>query len=367
MAIKSGAFDLYVQERQLPKKSNERSARKTHFFDNVIGNDIGSQMVHNRFTDSEQKLSVASGEPHHKESLEEVNNGSQTVHERFTSEGQKLLSGYESNCKPVDLDSKNGSQSVHNRFTDGGQESSVASDEPRHNESLEEVNNGSRTVHERFTSEERKLLSGYEYNCKPVDLDSKNGSQMVHNRFTDGRQESSVASDELRHNESLEEVNHGSQTVHNRFTDGERKSSVASDEPHQKKFLEEVNNGSQTVHNNFIDKNVVISYEKQEPSLPEIKFSRLIGNQRDVVLAIYKNIQMNELHTTKELTLDEISLLSNVNKKSLKNTLFRLVSAGFIRRSDQKIGRGGWVKYELNSDLKDEIKNIGIFSMVKKK
>ena len=76
---------------------------------------------------------------------------------------------------------------------------------------------------------------------------------------------------------------------------------------------------------------------------------------------------MNDLLTTKELTLDEISILSGVNKKSLKNTLFRLISAGFIARSDQKIGRGGWVKYELNIGLKNEIKNIGVISIIKKR
>ena len=74
----------------------------------------------------------------------------------------------------------------------------------------------------------------------------------------------------------------------------------------------------------------------------------------------------NDLVTTTELTLDQIAMLSGVNKKSLKNTLFRLVSSGFISRSEQKIGRGGWVKYNLNPSLKEEIKKIGIISINKK-
>ena len=76
---------------------------------------------------------------------------------------------------------------------------------------------------------------------------------------------------------------------------------------------------------------------------------------------------MNDLLTTKELTLDEIAMIAGVNKKSLKNTLFRLTSAKYIIRTDQKIGRGGWVKYKLNHTLQDEIKNIGIFSASKRK
>ena len=58
---------------------------------------------------------------------------------------------------------------------------------------------------------------------------------------------------------------------------------------------------------------------------------------------------------TEELTLDAISALSGVNKKSLKNTLFRLSSSGVIIRAEQKIGRGGWVKYQLPSYIVDEI------------
>ena len=75
---------------------------------------------------------------------------------------------------------------------------------------------------------------------------------------------------------------------------------------------------------------------------------------------------MNNSLTTKELTLDEIAMMTGVNKKSLKNTLFRLASNGYIFRADQKIGRGGWVKYRLNPALQDEIKNIGIMSVIKR-
>ena len=119
-------------------------------------------------------------------------------------------------------------------------------------------------------------------------------------------------------------------------------------------------NGSQWVHERLTSQT-----QETEPH-PSIQLSRLIGNQRDIVLALYKNIYRNDLLTTTELTLDQIAMLSGVNKKSLKNTLFRLVSSGFISRSDQKIGRGGWVKYILNPSLKEEIKRIGTTSMIKK-
>jgi len=260
MAIKKGVFELYAKDRQLPEKRKEKNPRQSHFFDNVIGNNIGSQMVHKRFTSDE--ADVASGEDQISTILagSEPLNGSQMVHKRFTSDEADVASGEDQ-----------------------------ISNIPVGSEPL----NGSQMVHKRLISDEADVASGEDQISNiPVGSEPLNGSQMVHKRFT---------SDALIINK---------------------------------------------------EENVIIS------------FSRLIGNQRDLVLALYKNIHMNDFLTTKELTLDEIAISSGVNKKSLKNTLFRLVSAGCISRVDQKVGRGGWVKYDLNLSLKNEIKNMGISCIV---
>ena len=36
MAIKKGAFDLYVNQRQLPNRENREVIKKNHFFDDII-------------------------------------------------------------------------------------------------------------------------------------------------------------------------------------------------------------------------------------------------------------------------------------------------------------------------------------------
>ncbi len=151
--------------------------------------------------------------------------------------------------------------------------------------------------------------------------------------------------------------NNGSQTVHKRFTDAEELTSRHQEKQGISSFNHEQNNGSQTVHR----KTDKIELDQV------IKFSKLGGIQRDVIVAFYKCIQLNDLYTTKELTLDEISILAGVNKKSLKNTLFRLASTGYIIRAEQKIGRGGWVKYSLNSCLSEELNNIGVVYGLKKR
>ena len=66
-------------------------------------------------------------------------------------------------------------------------------------------------------------------------------------------------------------------------------------------------------------------------------------------------MKLNKQSTTEALTLNVIALLTGINPKSLKNTLFRLSKAGLISRSDQKNGRGGWVKYQINKHIVKEI------------
>ena len=72
-------------------------------------------------------------------------------------------------------------------------------------------------------------------------------------------------------------------------------------------------------------------------------------------------MKINKSDTTDELTLESISKLAGVNQKSRKNTLFRLSNAGILIRADQKVGRGGWVKYQLNIHIIKEIQQKEFF------
>ncbi|KTC95660.1 hypothetical protein, partial [Legionella erythra] len=123
------------------------------------------------------------------------------------------------------------------------------------------------------------------------------------------------------------------------------------------------NNGSQSVHEKVNDL-ASKTFDAQDPVLeknPQISFSKLVGNQRAIIIALYKNIKINKSDTTDELTLESISKLTQVNQKSLKNTLFRLNNAGILIRADQKVGRGGWVKYKINTQIIREIQQKEFF------
>ena len=126
-------------------------------------------------------------------------------------------------------------------------------------------------------------------------------------------------------------------------------------------------NGSQTVHKQedgtvhkrFTQDPVQVNETgetKKSKGLQIIRsFRTLSDNPKKIVKALYKNSKRNGDYTTDELTLDLISALSGVGKKSLKNTLFRLNVEGVIKRVEQKDGRGGWVKYKIADSIIKEI------------
>ena len=243
-------------------------------------------------------------------------------------------------------------KTVHKRFTNEAADSTSPTTDAASILFESHERNGSQTVHKRFTNETDGGASPIADAASfVVESQESNGSQTVHKRFTSEAEDntSSVANAALLAVEPHE--NNGSQMVHKRFTSEaeDNTSSVANAallavEPHE-------NNGLQTVHKRFTNDSSVNG---------KLDFSSLIGNQRKLVLSLYRCIQLNDGLITRTLTLDEISIMASVNKKSLKNTLFRLTNAGFILRTEQKVGRGGWVKYRLHSDLMNELSGLMI-------
>ena len=178
---------------------------------------------------------------------------------------------------------------------------------------------------------------------EPEHLNQVNGSQTVHDQSRDGAANLLLSqSVELEHSNQV----NGSQTVHDQSTDLDGAVNVLSSRVVEPEHLNQIN-GSQTVH----DKAADLYVHGQSRNTVEVSFNKLVGIQRELILAIYKNIKMNGAKSTVELTLENIAQMSGVNIKSLKNTLFRLRAAGLLLCVDQKVGRGGWVKYSLNEEL----------------
>ncbi len=84
-------------------------------------------------------------------------------------------------------------------------------------------------------------------------------------------------------------------------------------------------------------------------------FLSLCGVQKKIILALYKNCRILGSKTTESLTVEAIAHLANCNKKSVKTSVKRLKEKGFIIIESYKDGRGGWVRYQLNGKLYNDI------------
>ncbi|STY82936.1 Uncharacterised protein [Legionella quateirensis] len=223
-----------------------------------------------------------------------------------------------------------------------------------------QYNNGSQSVH---SSSKQYQLQTIVHANSVLNHNTNNGSQLVHEQSLI-QQTVPVANPSIHANSVLNHnTNNGSQLVHEQSLI-QQTVPVANPSVHANSVLNHnTNNGSQLVHekvNNLASKTL----EDQDIVLeknPQISFSKLVGNQRAIIIALYKNIKINKSDTTDELTLESISKLTQVNQKSLKNTLFRLNNAGILIRADQKVGRGGWVKYKINTQIIREIQQKEFF------
>lgn len=218
------------------------------------------------------------------------------------------------------------------------------------------------TVHERFTSKGSEFEKKPAQDKQPAKLEKfENGSQMVHD-LDDTNQFLS------KQNTDLSVIN-SSQTVHNPSSIKQASDINDVDTLADNFKTSGAINGSQIVHERFTEdfKGALQNTNTlQNDKVAEINFSKIIGIQRAVVIALYKNMKFNRSDTTNELTLEAIASLSGVNQKSLKNTLFRLSRAGVIMRSDQKNGRSGWVKYQINTQILEEIRQNEFLWLSKK-
>lgn len=244
-------------------------------------------------------------------------NGSRTVHERFMENGLAQIGSLKDHEeKALNGDKDNGSQSVHDRLT--GNESAQIECPLNPAETVLKGNeiNGSQSEHNRFTSDNANQLNSL---LNQVNSALKNSSQTVHDNH--------IINKSTQINNLLSRIN------------------------------DLINSGSQSVHNEWIslNSNAAETHICELEQIPKITFSKLVGNQREIIIALYKNMKINKSDITDELTLESISKLTGVNQKSLKNTLFRLNNAGVLIRADQKVGRGGWVKYKINSNIIREI------------
>ena len=205
-----------------------------------------------------------------------------------------------------------------------------------------ELNNGSKTVHaSNVEGSNNGLRTVHASNVEG----SNNGSQTVHSSNVEGSDNGS----QTVHSSTVEGSDNGSQTVHDSNVEG----SDSSSQTVHSSNTEGSDNGSQAVHCSNVEGSD--NGSQTVHSDESVTFDMLGGNQRKIVIAFYKDISTRQSNETQAMTLDKISIIAGINKKSLKNTLFRMIKSGVLMRTGYKDGRGGWSKYGIKQSIIDEI------------
>lgn len=83
--------------------------------------------------------------------------------------------------------------------------------------------------------------------------------------------------------------------------------------------------------------------------------SALVGLQRATIIFIYNECKIARSKVTESLTLEHISSALNTSCGSIKTTIQRLETKGFVKRVCFKQGRGGWSKYSIPDPLFQEL------------
>ncbi len=93
----------------------------------------------------------------------------------------------------------------------------------------------------------------------------------------------------------------------------------------------------------------------------KVKFSSLIGLQREIVLFIYEQGHFSRDRITAPLSIEHLAISCKTTKLSAQKTVQRLEKKEAIIRAEFKNGRGGWTRYGLPDLIYQEILHTGKF------
>ncbi len=104
--------------------------------------------------------------------------------------------------------------------------------------------------------------------------------------------------------------------------------------------------GNQT--GNTIDNKVVTNRQQTDNKVAtKIRFSELVGLQKDIIIFICHECKNNRSRVTEALTLEYIAIGLKRSNGAIKTTIQRLEKKHCLQRVEFKNGRGGWSRYEV--------------------
>ncbi len=105
-----------------------------------------------------------------------------------------------------------------------------------------------------------------------------------------------------------------------------------------------------------ITEQITIGQQTDNKRITKSGFESLVGNEKNLLLLIFKECLRIGNLISPEITLSHIYESLKINPGVAKMVIHRLVKKGVIKREISKTGRGGWIKFSIQKELYQDLR-----------
>ena len=105
-----------------------------------------------------------------------------------------------------------------------------------------------------------------------------------------------------------------------------------------------------------VTEQITIEQQTDNKQITKCGFESLVGNEKSLLLLIFKECLRIGSLISPEITLSHIHDSLEISPGVAKMVIHRLVKKGVIRREFSKTGRGGWIKFSIEKELYQDLR-----------
>ena len=105
-----------------------------------------------------------------------------------------------------------------------------------------------------------------------------------------------------------------------------------------------------------VTEQITIEQQTGNKRITKCSFESLVGNEKNLLLLIFKECLRVGSLISPEITLAHIHESLEITPGVAKMAIYRLVKKGVIKRETSKTGRGGWIKFSIQKELYQDLR-----------
>jgi len=105
-----------------------------------------------------------------------------------------------------------------------------------------------------------------------------------------------------------------------------------------------------------VTEQITIEQQTDNKEITKCSFESLVGNEKNLLLLIFKECLRIGSLISPEITLSHIHEILEISPGVAKMVIHRLVKKGVIKRETSKTGRGGWIKFSIQKELYQDLR-----------